>query len=68
MHTTLPTATLGRTGLTVTRLGFGCALWKPDMPHWTPEQAQTVWGEALDAGINFFDTAFDYVFSEEWIG
>ena len=68
MHTTLPTATLGRTGLTVTRLGFGCALWKPDMPHWTPEQAQTVWDAALDAGINFFDTAYDYVFSEEWIG
>ena len=68
MHTTLPTATLGRTGLKVTRLGFGCALWKPDMPHWTPEQAQTVWDAALDAGINFFDTAYDYVFSEEWIG
>ena len=23
---------------------------------------------ALDAGINYFDTAYDYVFSEEWIG
>ena len=68
MHTTLPTATLGRTGLKVTRLGFGCALWKPDRPQWTPEQARTVWGTALDAGINFFDTAYDYVFSEEWIG
>ena len=68
MDTTLPTATLGRTGLEVTRLGFGCALWRPDRPDWTPEQAQTVWGAALDAGINLFDTAYDYVFSEEWIG
>ena len=68
MHTTLPTATLGRTGLKVTRLGFGCALWKPDLPRWTLEQARTVWGTALDSGINWFDTAYDYVFSEEWIG
>ena len=63
MHTTLPTAILGRTGLKVTRLGFGCALWRPDRPHWTPKQAHTVWAAALDAGINFFDTAYDYVFS-----
>jgi len=68
MQTTLPSSTLGRTGLKVTRLGFGCALWRPDRTHWTPEQAQTVWGAALDAGINLFDTAYDYLFSEEWIG
>lgn len=64
----LPTAMLGRTELNVTRLGFGCALWKPDGPQWVSEQANTVWHTALDAGINFFDTAYDYVFSEEWIG
>jgi aryl-alcohol dehydrogenase-like predicted oxidoreductase len=64
----LPTATLGRTGLEVTRLGFGCALWRPDKPHWTEEQAGRVWGAALDAGINFFDTAYDYIYSEEWMG
>ena len=68
MPTMLPTATLGRTGLKVTRLGFGCALWRPDSAHWTPEQAKSVWGAALDAGINLFDTAYDYLFSEEWIG
>ena len=68
MQTTLPSSTLGRTGLNVTRLGFGCALWEPNSPNWTPEQAQTVWGAALDAGINLFDTAYDYLFSEEWIG
>ena len=64
----LPTAILGRTGLNVTRLGFGCALWNPDRPTWVPSQAQNVWNTALDAGINYFDTAYDYVFSEEWIG
>jgi len=68
MYTALPKTTLGRTELKVTRLGFGCALWKPGRPHWTPNQARKVWHEALDAGINFFDTAYDYVFSEEWIG
>ena len=69
MKSALPKATLGRTGLQVTRLGFGCALWRPENEsHWTTNQAQTVWETALDAGINFFDTAYDYVFSEEWIG
>jgi aryl-alcohol dehydrogenase-like predicted oxidoreductase len=67
MTVQLATATLGRTGLRVTRLGFGCALWKPSAPHWTPEQADRVWREALDAGVNFFDTAYDYIYSEEWI-
>ena len=64
----LTTATLGRTGLEVTRLGFGCALWRPDRPHWTLERADQVWNAALDAGINFFDTAYDYAYSEEWLG
>jgi aryl-alcohol dehydrogenase-like predicted oxidoreductase len=68
MQAQLPKATLGRTGLEVTRLGFGCALWRPERTHWTPEQADRVWGAALTSGINFFDTAYDYVYSEEWIG
>jgi len=68
MQNLLPKATLGRTGLEVTRLGFGCALWRPNITHWTPGQAATVWNTALDEGINFFDTAYDYVYSEEWIG
>jgi aryl-alcohol dehydrogenase-like predicted oxidoreductase len=49
-------------------LGFGCALWREDKSHWTPERAKQVWGAALDSGINFFDTSYDYVYSEEWIG
>ena len=64
----LPKAILGRTGLEVTRLGFGCANYRDNITHWTPEQAANVWYMALDAGINFFDTAYDYVNSEEWIG
>ncbi len=68
MQSSLPTAILGRTDLEVTRLGFGCALWREDKPQWTSEQAIKVWTRALDVGINFFDTAYDYVFSEEWIG
>jgi len=68
MTVQLPTATLGRTGLEVTRLGFGCALWRPDRPHWTEEHANRLMNEVIDAGINFLDTAYDYVYSEEWIG
>lgn len=68
MRNPLPKAILGRTGLEVTRLGFGCANYRDNITHWTPEQATKVWTMALDAGINFFDTAYDYVYSEEWIG
>ena len=68
----LPTATLGRTGLKVTRLGFGAMeirgprIWggRPV----TDEQAETILNAVLDAGINFIDTANDYGRSEEFIG
>jgi len=63
-----PEETLGRTGLPVTKLGFGCALWSPRHTHWTMSHARKIWEIALDSGINFFDTAYDYVHSEEWIG
>ena len=68
MRTHFPKAKLGRTGLEVTRLGFGCSLWGPEIRHWTPDKADHVWAAALEAGINFFDTAYDYAYSEEWIG
>ncbi len=72
MQTNIPTATLGRTGLTVTRLGFGAMeirgprIWggRPV----TEEQARTILNAVLDAGINFIDTANDYGRSEEFIG
>ena len=54
----LPTAILGRTGIEVTRLGFGTALWRPDRHHWTEEAASALYNEVLDHGINFIDTAY----------
>lgn len=64
----LPTAELGETGIRVSRLGFGTALWRPEREYWTREAAHRVYNAALNAGIDFIDTAFDYAFAEEWIG
>lgn len=68
----LPTTSLGRTGLAVTRLGYG-AMEVRGSRIWggrpvTEEQAQTILNAVLDAGINFIDTANDYGRSEEFIG
>lgn len=64
----LPTAILGRTGIEVTRLGFGTALWRPERLYWTEERARNIYNAVLDCGIDFIDTAYDYRFAEEWIG
>jgi aryl-alcohol dehydrogenase-like predicted oxidoreductase len=55
--------TLGRTGVTVSRLALGCMSY--GNPAWRPwvlteEQAQPFFRRALEAGINFFDTADMY--------
>jgi aryl-alcohol dehydrogenase-like predicted oxidoreductase len=68
----LPTSTLGRTGLKVTRLGYG-AMEVRGTRIWggrpvTEEQARGILNAVLDAGINFVDTANDYGRSEEFIG
>ena len=55
MTQAIPTATLGRTGLQVTRLGFGTALRDGQSAPW-----DTLLNSVLDAGINFIDTANDY--------
>ena len=60
----LPTAVLGRTGLRVTRLGYGAAHRKPQ----SDDNAQAVHEAVLDSGVNFIDTADDYGNSEELIG
>jgi aryl-alcohol dehydrogenase-like predicted oxidoreductase len=70
--TTLPTSILGRTGLQVTRLGFG-AMEVRGARIWggrpvSEQQAETILNAVLDAGINFIDTANDYGRSEEFIG
>src|SRR5207249_11143212 len=63
---------LGRTGLEVTRLGFG-AMEIRGKRIWggrpvTDEQAERILNAVLDAGINFIDTAYDYGLSEAYIG
>jgi aryl-alcohol dehydrogenase-like predicted oxidoreductase len=72
MDTQLPKAVLGRTGLSVTRLGFG-AMEIRGSRIWggraiTDDQAETILNAVLDDGINFIDTANDYGRSEELIG
>jgi aryl-alcohol dehydrogenase-like predicted oxidoreductase len=65
----LPRNTLGRTGLEVTQLGYGAmSLDSGRLTPVTDEQADAVLNAALDAGINFIDTAPDYGASEERIG
>ena len=60
----LNTAILGRTGLEVTRLGYG-AMAVRDVPE---DTAERMLNAVLDAGINFIDTSIDYGRSEEFIG
>ena len=61
----LPTATLGRTGLEVSKLGYGAM----ELRGGGREQvAGDVLNGVLDAGINFIDTSPDYGRSEELIG
>jgi aryl-alcohol dehydrogenase-like predicted oxidoreductase len=68
--TTLPTRELGRTGLQVTRLGYGAMELRgaPRARDITEAQAETILHAVLDAGINYIDTSIDYGLSEERIG
>lgn len=68
----LPTNTFGRTGLNVTKLGYG-AMEVRGTRIWggrpvTDEEADTILNAVLDSGINFIDTSNDYGRSEEYIG
>ena len=68
----LPTRTLGRTGLAVTQLGYG-AMEVRGTRIWggrpvTDEEAGRILNAVLDSGITFLDTANDYGRSEEYIG
>ena len=60
-------AILGRTGLRVSRLGLGLAE-LGEISLTESERAGSILGAALDAGVNFFDTAECYGNSEELIG
>ena len=67
--TGLPTRRLGRTGIPVTRIGYGAmSLDSGRFAPVSPEQAAAVLAAVLDAGINFIDTSADYGESEEFIG
>lgn len=68
----LPTNTFGRTGLEVTKLGYG-AMEVRGPRIWggrpvTEEEADRILNAVLDSGINFIDTSNDYGRSEEFIG
>lgn len=58
----------GNTGLEVTRLGVGLAEIGSELTMSEVDQAADVLNGALDAGINFLDTAACYGISEELIG
>lgn len=66
----LPTASLGRTELVVTRLGYGAMEIRggPRGRDVTPREAGEVLNAVLDAGVNYIDTSIDYGRSEEFIG
>jgi aryl-alcohol dehydrogenase-like predicted oxidoreductase len=67
----LPRTTLGRTGLEVTKLGFGAMEMRGTVaggPEVSDDEAARVLNAVLDSGINFIDTSPDYGLSEERIG
>jgi aryl-alcohol dehydrogenase-like predicted oxidoreductase len=70
MPSTLPTTTFGRSGIEVTRLGYGAMEIRgaPRGREVTPRQAETILNAVLDSGINYIDTSIDYGMSEEFIG
>ena len=70
MPADLKKSTLGKTGLEVTRLGYGAMELRgqPISRPITDEQAGNVLNAVLDAGVNFIDTSIDYGRSEELIG
>ncbi len=71
-NTTQPQSTLGRTGLQVTKLGYG-AMEVRGSRIWggrpvEDSEAESILNAVVDSGITFIDTANDYGKSEEYIG
>lgn len=60
----METLRLGRTGLTVSKNGFGAL----PVQRVTPEEAASLLRRAYEGGINYFDTARAYTDSEEKLG
>ncbi len=63
----IPKKPLGKTGLSVSAMGLG-GFSLADAP--TLDEAKRIVAEAIDAGLNFFDNAWEYHEgrSEEWMG
>lgn len=70
MTDTLPKSILGRTGLNVTKLGYGAMELRgtDHFPRLSAKQASTILNCVLDNGINYIDTSPDYGYSEQLIG
>jgi len=64
----LAKCTLGRTGLPVTRLGYGAMELAGMKGSIAPADAHKLLNHVLDSGITFIDTSPDYGDSEERIG
>jgi len=66
----LPKSVLGRTGLKVTKLGYGAMELRgtDHFPRLSAKQAAAILNGVLDNGINYIDTSPDYGYSEELIG
>lgn len=64
----MPVRTLGRTGVRVSLLGFGCG--SRFMAYKEEEKAVAAIHRALELGVTYFDTAASYGkgVSEEWVG
>ena len=60
----MDTVTLGKTGITVNKNGFGAL----PIQRVSMEEAKTILRRAYDGGIRFFDTARGYTDSEEKLG
>ena len=56
----VPTAALGRTQLLVSRLGFGCSTIASLATRYATAEVQAALLEAMEQGVNFFDTADVY--------
>ena len=64
----METTVFGKTGLEVSRLGIGLSEIGFNLSRDDLDQASRVMNSALDAGVNFFDTAACYDLSEELLG
>ena len=50
----------GRSGLRLSALGFGCGAVGGLMVRGEPRDQERAIGRAIDAGVNYFDTAVQY--------